>query len=77
MACQVGMSTDPDGRIDYWKKTEGHTHSKILASGLTFHGTLKREKKEAQERGCTYHPGGSDNGRSNWSVYYVSGGTIS
>ncbi len=76
MACRVGMSTDPEGRIDHWKKTEGHTYGKILARGLTFKGALKREKKEAEERGCTHHPGGTDNGRSNWSVYYVSGGTI-
>lgn len=77
MACRVGMSTDPHGRIAHWKQKEGHTYSRILARGLTFNGAIKREKKEAEERGCTYHPGGVDNGRSNWSVYYVSGGTIS
>ena len=27
MACRVGMSTDPDERIRYWKEKEGHTYS--------------------------------------------------
>ncbi len=76
MACRVGMSTTPLSRIAYWKRKEGHTYSKILASGLTFKQATRREMKEAESRECTAHPGGKDNGRSNWSVYYVSGGTI-
>ena len=76
MACRVGMSTTPLSRIAYWKRKEGHTYSKILKSGLNFRQATRREKREAEERGCTYHPGGIDNGRSNWSVYYVSGGKI-
>ncbi len=74
MACRVGMSTDPQARIDYWKREEGHTHGKILAKGLTYDGALAREKKEADAKGCKQSPGGARNGLSNWSVYHVWGG---
>ena len=74
MACRIGISTTPHDRIDHWKRVEGHTRSEILASGLSFTAAQKRETKEAVERGCTSHPGGVDNGRSNWSVYRVWGG---
>lgn len=74
MACRVGMSTDPQERIQYWMREEGHTHWEILASGLTYSAAQKREKREAENRGCRYHPGGIDNGMSNWSVYHVWGG---
>ena len=74
MACRVGMSTDPEGRITFWKNKEGHRHHEILARGLTFSTALKREKKEAEKYGCRYHAGGEDNNRSNWSVYRVWGG---
>ena len=51
MACRVGMSTSPQDRIAYWKRREGHTYSKILASRLTYDQALAREKREAQARG--------------------------
>lgn len=76
MACRIGMSTTPLTRIAYWKRKEGHTYSKILARGLTFKQASNREKREAEARGCNHYQGGKDNGRSNWSVYYVSGGKI-
>lgn len=74
MACRVGMSHDPQSRIDYWKAVEGHTYSSILASGLTYDGALAREKSEAQTRGCKYGPGGERKAGRVYSVYYLSGG---
>lgn len=74
MACRIGISTTPQERIDHWKRVEGHTHSAILASGLSFSAAQQRETQEAKVRGCTSHPGGVDNGRSDWSVYHVWGG---
>ena len=74
MACRVGMSTNPQERIDYWKEKEGHTYSRILASRLTYDQALKREKQEAEDRGCRYHGGGQHVDGRVWSVYYVSGG---
>ena len=74
MACRIGISTTPFGRIDHWKREEGHTRSEILASGLSFSAAQKRETEEAAARGCTSHPGGVDNGLCNWSVYRVWGG---
>ena len=76
MGCRVGMSTTPQERIDHWKKKEGHTGSRILASGLSYSQATAREKSEAKQRRCYYHPGGEDNGRRNWSVYHVWGGTV-
>lgn len=74
MACRVGMSTDPQERIDYWKREEGHTHSEILANGLSYSAAQRREREEAERLRCRHHPGGVDNQRRNWSVYHVWGG---
>ena len=68
------MSTDPQSRIDYWKREEGHTHGVVLARGLTYDGALAREKREAEDRGCEQSGGGPRNDLSNWSVYHVWGG---
>ena len=74
MACRVGMSTTPQERIDHWKREEGHTHSAVLARGLTYDQALVREQREAKARGCKQSPGGARNGLSNWAVYHVWGG---
>ena len=76
MACRVGMSTTPYLRIQHWKDTEGHTYGKVLHENLTHKQALKKEKEEAEARGCFAWPGGNDDGSSDWAVYYVSGGTI-
>lgn len=75
MACRVGMSTDPDERIRYWKEKEGHTYSTILASGLTYSEAQALETKEARERNCRSSPGGQYVPGRVWSVYYLSGGS--
>ena len=75
MACRVGMSTNPDERIRYWKEQEGHTYSTILARRLTYDGALAREKQEAEDRGCRYSGGGQRISGRVWSVYYLSGGS--
>ena len=74
MSCRVGMSTDPDARIQYWKDKEGHTHATILASGLTYSQALAREREEAEAKGCEYHGGGQPVTGKVWSVYHVWGG---
>ena len=77
MACRVGMSTNPDERIAYWKKEEGHKSSKILAKRLTYKAAQRREKQEATKKDCHYKPGGQYKSGNNWSVYRVWGGKIS
>ena len=74
MSCRVGMSTNPSARIQHWKDEEGHTHSKILASRLTYDQALKREKSEATAKGCKYSEGGKYVAGKVWSVYHVWGG---
>ena len=73
MACRVGMSTDPETRIAHWKRVEGYTRSRILASKLSYDQALTRELREANARGCKRAPGGRRNGLRNWSVYHVWG----
>ena len=75
MACRVGMSTNPDERIKYWKAVEGHTHSRILARGMTYENAIKREKEEAQKRGCRYQQGGQPVSGRAWSIYHLWGGS--
>ena len=76
MACRVGMSTDPFARIQHWKDVEGHTYGKVLYENLTYDQALAKEEVEAASRGCHQAPGGARTGRTDWVVYYVSGGTI-
>ena len=74
MACRVGMSTNPQDRIGYWKKEEGHTHGKTLDSKLTYDAALEREQHEARARGCRQSGGGPRVPGKVWSVYHVWGG---
>lgn len=74
MACRIGMSTNPQERIRHWKNAEGHTHSKILASGLTYRQAQERETSEARSRGCQHSGGGRFVAGRVWSVYYLWGG---
>lgn len=74
MAYRVGMSTDPHERIRYWMREEGHTNWEILANNLSYNAAQRLEKEEAERRDCRYNPGGRNNGRRNWSVYFVWGG---
>lgn len=76
MGCRVGMSTDPETRIEHWKREEGHTHGKVLASHLTYDEAQDREKVEALRRNCVSSPGGAKVGGRVWSVYHVWGGAV-
>ena len=73
MSCRVGMSTDPQERIEYWKNKEGCTSGRVLHSKLTYDRALELEKKEATERGCHHSSGGPRVAGQVWSVYYLSG----
>ena len=77
MACRIGISTVPQSRIDYWKREESHTHSRILATNLTYGAAQASETREAAKRGCRSAPGGdpgSNRHRRVWAVYHVWGG---
>ena len=79
MACRIGISTDPTRRIAYWKEEEGHTRSRIIASGLTYRQAQDREKTEARRRGCYRAGGGNPGGKRHqrvWSVHQVFGGDV-
>lgn len=76
MACRIGMATDPEERIAYWMKKEGHTDSEILADGLTYEEAEEREDEEGRKRHCHYAGGGERVEGPVWSVYHVWGGSI-
>ena len=76
MGCRVGMSTKPEERIQYWKRKEGHTDSKILACGLTYEKAQEMEAFEAEMKGCQSSGGGERVDGVAWCVYCVWGGTI-
>lgn len=72
MSCRVGMSTYPDARIKHWMKEEGHTHSEILASELTYKEAEELEKYLAEVLDdCSQHEGGEYVEGAVWFVYYV------
>ena len=76
MRCRVGMSADPEDRIDYWKRREGHTGDEILARHLTYKEAQECEKLEARNRGCFRQGGGKHLPGRVWSVYHVWGGIV-
>lgn len=76
MACRVGMSTDPNERIDYWKRTEGHLAGRVLATGLTYDDALEVERREARRLGCVQAAGGAREGGRVWAVYHVWGAKV-
>ena len=73
MACRVGMSTNPQERIDHWKREEGCTSGRVIASGLTYDEAAARERQEAARGGCRQSGGGPRIEGRNWSVYRMEG----
>ena len=71
MASLSAAEAIPETRIRSWKNEEGYTHSKILASGLTYSQALALEKKAAAVRGCEQSGGGRYVAGRVWSVYHV------
>ena len=72
MACRVGMSTDPDGRMAYWKTKENCLSGRVVASKLTYDEALAMEKSLAEKDGCRYSGGGQRVSGRVWSVYRMS-----
>ena len=73
MACRVGMSTDPEERIAYWKREEKCNFGKVLKRNLTYDEATKLEREEAKAKGCRQSDGGPRVSGRVWSVYYLSG----
>ena len=72
MACRVGMSTDPDERIAYWKAKENCLSGRVVASNLTYDEALAMERRLAERDGCRYGGGGQRVPGRVWSVYRMS-----
>ena len=67
------MSTDPNERIEHWKREEGCTSGYVIASGLTYDEAAAREREEAQAGGCRQSGGGPRIAGRVWSVYRMDG----
>ena len=76
MGCRVGMSMNPEERINEWKRDEGHTRSRVIKRNLTYDEALQLESVVAREYGCVRHPGGERRRGRVWSVYRVWGGIV-
>ena len=74
MACRVGMSTQPQKRIEYWMKEEGHTDWEIVEENLTYDDAQFFENELATQLDCKQEDGGPRKSGHVWSVYHVSGG---
>ena len=79
MDCRIGMAKKANarGRIDHWKKKEGHTDDEILHENKSYDEATELEKEEAEARGCVYHAGGDRDNDDDWCVYHVWGGKTS
>ena len=73
MACRVGMSTNPQERIEYWKRQEGCTAGHVVTSGLTYDEALAKERELAQRGGCRHSGGGERKLGRVWSIYRMDG----
>ena len=77
MACRIGMSSNPRGRIDHWRaqcsRRNGKFRSKILDSGLTYNEAQALERRKARECGnhCQQESGGERKPGRVYSVYRV------
>ena len=74
MTCRIGMSSEPQERIDYWRRQCSRKFShQILASGLTYEEAQAMEEREARKCGpaCEHAPGGKRVPGRVYSVYRV------
>ena len=73
MACRVGITTDPEGRKQYWERKHPTLRNwEIIAEYASKSDAQAREDAEAEERNCVAHSGGDDPDDANalWRVYY-------
>lgn len=77
MACRIGMSSNPNGRIIHWRRqceNRGRKFSsKRLASGLTYNEAQNLERRKARECGsrCKQGSGGARKPGRVYTVYRV------
>ena len=71
MRCRVGITTNPEGRKQYWKRKHPTLRNwKILGRHKTKSSAQTRETAEAKRRGCDASPGGGGQEVATWHVYY-------
>jgi len=70
MACQIGITTDPERRKREWEQQRPRLRNwKILATAPTKSGAQSLENEFAASHGCNSGAGGSGPENAVWSVY--------
>ena len=70
MACQVGITTDPDRREKEWEQKYPHLWGwEIIGQHGTKSAAQAQENEEAKRRGCGSGPGGGGPEVATWYVY--------
>ena len=70
MACYVGMTTDLEERLKFWRHeipTRGESHT--IGTYYTKTRAQRAETEEAVRRGCTSGSGGDGPENATWYVY--------
>ena len=72
--CRIGMSTQVEKRIKYWKNRCTKQGVKILSHKVLKVFDSKKEAQEyethqAKEQKCIAHPGGSGPQKAKWTIY--------
>ena len=71
MACQVGMTTDPERRKEEWKRRRPTLRNwQIFSTHPTKTEAQEAETREARARGVNSGEGGDGPERATWYVYY-------
>ena len=70
MACQVGITTDPDRRKREWQSERPSLRNwRIVSTHRTKSAAQKKESEVAGNSGCNAHAGGSGPENATWHVY--------
>ena len=70
MACQVGITTDPERRKQEWQREHPNLRDwEIISRHYSKSAAQQREVEEARRRGCNHGVGGGGPETATWYVY--------
>ena len=71
MACQVGMTTNPEQRKAQWKAQRPSLRNwQIVDTCYSKTAAQRREREIAQQYGCNWGEGGQGPENATWYIYY-------
>lgn len=70
MACQVGITMNPERRRQEWEREYPNLRNwELISHHFTRSAAQSREIEEANRRGCNYGSGGGGQENALWYVY--------